>query len=282
MTISYTTRIAPSPTGDMHLGTARTAYFNWLIAKATKGHFILRIDDTDPERSKDEYIDVILRTMEWLGLDYDKIEYQSKRKDIYISKANELLNMGFAKKEDNGAISFIPKELPSSWKDEIVGAINISKEDIDIINKMILVRSDSNPTYHFASTVDDYMMGINYIIRGVDHISNTPRHIALLSIFKDTMPKFAHIGLIYKDKKKMSKRDGAASMLEYRNAGYKPEAMLNYMLRLGWSPSDPNFDKKKPLISKHEAIDLFLTAGKMRSSAANFDKAKLDWYNSKY
>lgn len=288
----YNTRIAPSPTGDMHLGTARTAYFNWLAARATGGKFILRIDDTDQDRHNEDAVKVIYDTMEWLGLDYDQTFRQSQIKDmgIYDRAANDLLKAGLATRLDNGAVALvIPDNMPDSWVDEVAGTVPVTDKAKQVIDGMILVKGDGWPTYHFSTVVDDAFMGINYVIRGKDHIDNTAKHIAIYlqmqkcnsaSFVNFTIPKYAHAGLIFKDKKKMSKRDAAASMLNYRDAGYNPDAMLNFMLRMGWGPTVD--DKTTAIISRERALELFLTGGAMKNNEASFDQAKLDSFDRKY
>ncbi len=310
----YITRIAPSPTGMFHLGTARTAYFNYLAAKASNGKFILRIDDTDIERNKQEYTDIILETFDWLGLEYDELHYQSKRTEIYLETAERLLEAGEAFRASNGAIILSPPtELPNSFLDTVGGEIAITdtnKAQIDGRNgSLVLVRGGENmdkPTYQFCSVVDDYYLRVNYIIRGVDHITNTPKQIAIWEALDaiervvtltgpckycppgktscnecieipvylpDALPQFAHIGLIHKDKKKLSKRDNAASLLLYKENGYSPDAILNFILRMGFGCKE---DKNK-FLTKQEAIDMFLK-GRMRAAPSNFDEAKLNYY----
>ena len=289
--MKYTTRIAPSPTGNLHLGTARTAYFCWLAARASGGKFILRIDDTDAERHNEEAVNVIYQAMEWLGLDYDETFRQSQRKRIYVQIANELLDAHLAVALDNGAIALKwDANMPRVFHDEIAGDIPITDTNIEQIDRrLILLRGgdkQDQPTYQFTSIVDDFHYEVNYIIRGVDHITNTPKQIAIWwalsqwSVPKPKEIKFAHVGLIFKDGKKMSKRDGAASLLTYKEQGYSRDALLNFMLRLGWGPRKD--DKSNAIISKQQALGLFLTEGKMRNSNAGFDQAKLDWYKKVY
>lgn len=284
--MQFNTRIAPSPTGDMHLGTARTAYFNWLAARATQGRFLLRIDDTDQNRNQESVVKVIYDTMEWLGLDYDATFRQSSRFDVHKNEAQRLVDLGLAKVVENGAVALkIPQNMPTVWIDEIVGDIKITGQDMAAIDGMIILKSDGSPTYHFSSVLDDIHSDINLVIRGQDHVSNTPKHIAIYLTMQAAgvrlqLPKFAHVGLIHKDKKKMSKRDGAASMLFYRDNNYSPAALLNFMLRLGWSPSKD--DATNTIISQKRAVGMFLNEGRMRASSANFDQAKLDFYNKKY
>lgn len=306
--VHYVTRIAPSPTGDMHIGTARTAYFNWLAARASGGHFILRIDDTDPERSKPEYTQVILDTMAWLGLDYDQIEYQSRRLARYENFATSLLECRLAQRLDDGAVvlDIGGFDMPKSFHDSIAGDVPITNTDIGMMipgftkdkngdtqksNGVVLLRSPDSkgvqhPTFNFACVVDDIDMGVNYIIRGVDHLTNTARHVAIYAAIgrmhgcDPRVPKYAHLGLIGMGGKKLSKRDGAASMLQYRDKGYDPDALLNFMLRLGWGPTID--DKSTALLPRERAIQLFLGGGKMKSSPANMDLQKLESFDRKY
>lgn len=284
------TRIAPSPTGDMHLGTARTAYFNWLAARASGGSFILRIDDTDINRSDPKFSQVILDTMIWLGLDYDNLIYQSKRFDVYRDIADKLLKNGQAQNIDNAIVlsPIHPENISDSWYDDIAGSIIISDDDKTLIkNGIVLIKSDGSPTYHFASVVDDIQFGINFVIRGKDHTTNTARQVVLYNCLKFvlhdynySLPSYAHIGLIRKDGAKLSKRDGAASMLWYKQQGYDPDAMLNFMARLGWGPTVD--DKTTAILPKQRMLELFLSGGKMKNSDANMDTKKLDSYDRKY
>lgn len=289
--MTYITRIAPSPTGMMHIGTARTAWFNWLAARATGGQFILRMDDTDADRNQIEAEQPIFDGLEWLGLNYDEFLRQSERAAIYANYANILLDSGSAFRADNGAIMLRWHAFqPRSWQDEIAGTIQISDKAIEEIDgKLCLIRGGDKlgqATYQFASIVDDYVSGVNFIIRGTDHIANTPKQAAIWHALADgiaeekPLPKFAHIGLIFKDKKKMSKRDGAASVLDYRDKGYDPDGLLNFLLRLGWGPKVD--DKASTFMDREKATSLFLTSGAMKSSNANFDTAKLDFYDRSY
>jgi len=281
--MSFITRIAPSPTGDMHLGTARTAYFSWLAARSSGGEFILRIDDTDKNRSNNEYVKIIIETMNWLGLDYDRIYYQSKRLDRYHDVINLLIKNNFAQKLDDGAVSFNINNfliIRDYWVDNIAGRIKITDNDIKNINGLILLKQDGTPTYNFASVVDDIDFGVNYIIRGHDHISNTSKQALLFDALSHPIPQFAHVGLIHLKKKKLSKRDGSASMLYYKDKGYDPDAILNFMLRLGWGPTID--DKSTKLIDRDRALELFLSGGKMKNSPANMDINMLEAFDRKY
>ncbi len=285
----YNTRIAPSPTGEMHLGTMRTAYFNWLVARASGGKFLVRIDDTDKERNKTVNIAAFFTAMGWFGLDFDKSFNQSDCTFTYKGFAFRLLDKGAATQLSNGAIALHKPELPGVWHDEIAGDISITATNYEQIDKrLILLRGDehdNSPTYQLASVVDDWDHGINYIIRGTDHISNTPKQIAIWNAlnkcFPDraqVLPKFAHVGLLFKNGKKLSKRDSSFSLSNY--VDYHPEAVLNFLLRLGWGPYEDN--KANSLISKEKAVEMFLTQGQMKNSQANIDEQKLKWFDKKY
>ena len=297
----FKTRIAPSPTGDMHIGTARTAYFNWLAAKASGGKFVLRIDDTDQKRNDPAYVKVILDVMEWLGLDYDQIVFQGEQFGLYMVFAAELVTRKLAVEKDGAICLDISnleaavahpnwnRTLPTSWKDEIGGEIAITADDVSHTNGMVLIKSDGSPSYNFCSIVDDLTMGINLVIRGTDHIPNTARQVILhhlLNVKYDgvtdrfALPKFAHVGLICVKGVPMSKRDGSSSMLKYKADGYDPDAMLNFLARMGWGPFVD--DKTTALLPRERMIELFLTGGKMRSQPAGFDLAKLDSFDRKY
>jgi glutamyl-tRNA synthetase len=284
----YTTRIAPSPTGDMHIGTARTAYFNWLAARASGGKFILRIDDTDPSRSKPEYVDVIIETLKWLGLDYDELAFQSHRFDRYRELAAQSLDRGWAFKEEGAIRLRVPDgeaDLPGKWHDEIVGEVAITDDDYQRMEGTVLIRADDTPTYHWASVIDDIDMRVNFIIRGTDHTTNTAKQMVLWHLLarllsQDYNPKFAHVGLIGEKGKPLSKREGAASMLYYRERGYDPDAVLNFLARLGWGPKVD--DKTTKVLPKERMLQLFLEGGSMRASLANMDLHKLEAYDRKY
>ncbi len=281
----HNTRIAPSPTGDMHLGTARTAYFNWLAARASGGKFILRIDDTDNARNKKEHVDVILNTMDWLGLNYDELHYQSQRSSNYKKAAQKLVDEDFAEVLENGAIalkdSVAHKFLPESWEDNIAGIIKMTDHDKKVTNKLILIKGDGTPSYNFATSLDDLEMGITHVIRGHDHIANTAKQLTIMNALRRrvAVPQYSHVGLIFANKKKLSKRDSAASLLYYKGLGYSPDALLNFMLRLGWAERD---GKTISTISKEKAIDLFLTHGRMRNQSANMDISHLNSMQRKY
>ncbi len=282
----YNTRIAPSPTGEMHLGTMRTAYFNWLAARASGGKFLVRVDDTDVKRNQKVVAKAIFTSMGWFGLDFDKEFYQSNNRDLYKRFAWALIKDGSAFVLDNGAIALWKPELPGVWHDKIAGDIPITATNYEQIDRrLILVRGNGEPTYQLASVVDDWDHCINYIIRGTDHTSNTPKQIAIWNAlnkcFPDKaqkLPKFAHVGLLFKNSKKLSKRDSNFSLSAY--VDYHPEAVLNFLLRLGWGPHEDN--KANSLISKERAIEMFLTQGQMKNTQANIDEQKLKWFDKKY
>lgn len=282
----YNTRVAPSPTGFFHLGTARTAYHNWLAANGSGGKFILRIDDTDTARNNDSYVDVIYQAMNWLGLDFTYTFKQSSRIAHYQGVADSLVKHDLAR-HDDGAIRLDTQNLLPHWFDIYKNKINVSDKDIQIGNSIVLIKSDGMPTYHFASVVDDIDHDINFIIRGADHISNTSKQIFIIKALHQAFyPKadktidFAHVGLIMINGKKMSKRDGDSNLLLYKDT-YKVGAILNFILKLGWSHPDANFDAKNPIVNKDLAKDIFLD-GKLKSANCSFDKNKLDWFNKKY
>jgi glutamyl-tRNA synthetase len=273
----------------MHIGTARTAYFNYLAARASGGKFLLRIDDTDATRNKPEYVDVIIETLSWLGLNYDQIVYQSSRFDLYRRLAKLLIDTGWAEEKEGGIILKLKTRegLPDHWTDEIAGKINITGNDLDMMDGMGLIKANGSPAYNFCSIVDDLTLDINYVIRGVDHITNTAKQVVLHKIIMDDyagsvcqLPKFAHVSLIGVGGKPMSKRDGAASMLYYREKGYDPDAMLNFLARLGWGPRVD--DKTTKMLSKDRMIEMFLTGGKMRSAMSGYDAGKLESFDRKY
>jgi len=287
--MGYNTRIAPSPTGDMHLGTARTAYFNWLAAKSTGGNFLLRIDDTDEARHDEAAVDVIYQSMKWLDLDYEKSFRQSERKDRYRHIAEAMIARGSAKRLSDGAIQFLARYPISHYKlhDFAIGVASIKEESFKKVEGLILVRKDGTPTYNFTSVVDDRDCFINLIIRGTDHIDNITKQAAIWEAINNAygepeiaFPSTAHVGLITQGGKKLSKRDKAASMLHYKELGYHPEAMLNFMLRMGWGPKKD--DASTRMIPRARALTMFLKDGNLKPSPAAFDQAKLDHLNKLY
>tara|TARA_B110000483_G_scaffold104210_1_gene127105 strand:- start:1107 stop:2498 length:1392 start_codon:yes stop_codon:yes gene_type:complete len=310
------TRFAPSPTGYLHIGGARTALFSWAYAKKYQGKFILRVEDTDLERSTPEAIEAIKDGMQWLELDYDgPIYFQTQRFERYTEVINQMLKDGLAyhcysskeelekvreaqmslgkkPKYDGKWRPEINKTLPSipdhtqpvirfknptdgaiSWKDLVKGVISIQNQELD---DFIIARSDGSPTYNFCVVVDDWDMNISHVIRGDDHINNTPRQINLLHALQAPVPEYAHLSMILgSDGQKLSKRHGAVSVTHYRDMGYVPEAVKNYLARLGWSHGDDE------IFSMKEFCTLF-DFDHVTSSAAQFNDEKLDWLNNHY
>tara|TARA_R110001583_G_scaffold7058_4_gene35172 strand:- start:1486 stop:2910 length:1425 start_codon:yes stop_codon:yes gene_type:complete len=309
------TRFAPSPTGYLHVGGARTALYSWLHAKSNGGQFVLRIEDTDIERSTQEAVDAILEGMKWLGLDWDEGPYyQTKRFDRYNEMVDKLLA------EDKAYKCYAPKELLDEiraqqeankemarydanhpkiiavnqaatadqacvirfrnpkqgsvvFNDEIRGNIEISNDQLD---DLIIRRSDGAPTYNFCVVVDDWDMGITHVVRGEDHINNTPRQINIYQALGAPVPSFAHCSMILGDDgAKLSKRHGAVSVMQYRDEGYLPNALNNYLVRLGWSHGD------QEIFSQQEMIDLFNLKNVSKSASA-FNTDKLLWLNNHY
>jgi len=305
------TRFAPSPTGMLHIGGARTALFSWLYARHSGGEFVLRIEDTDRERSTDEATQVILDGLRWLGLSWDGDPvYQSQRQDAHIAAVDRLLAEGKAyrcycskaeldaMREAQRAAGKKPmydgrcrhrKDHPADAEhvvrfrspdvgetrvhDRVLGEVVFSNSELD---DLILMRSDGSPTYNLAVVVDDADMEITHVIRGADHLNNTPRQIQLYEALGLPVPAFAHIPLIHgPDGAKMSKRHGAVAVTEYREAGYLADAVVNYLVRLGWSHGD------EEVFSREQLIELFDFDG-LGKTAARFDQQKLDWLNAHY
>lgn len=266
-------RFAPSPTGFLHIGGARTALFNWIYAKNQGGKFILRVEDTDLERSKQEFVDEILNSMKWLGLDWDELHFQSKRFDIYKECAQKLIDEGKAYKEGEAVILKMPLKEVKIYdliRDEI-------KFDTETLKDQVLMKSDGSPTYSFACVVDDAGMGITHVIRGEDHISNTPKQIVIYEALGLKPPKFAHLPLIMgEDGSRMSKRFGAVAVTDYRKQGFLPQALVNYLLLLGWSPG-----ANQEIVNMNTAIKAF-SVKKVNKAAAIFSMDKLLWVNSQY
>jgi glutamyl-tRNA synthetase len=270
-----------------HIGSARTAIFNWLIAKATQGTFILRIDDTDTARNTQEAEQVILDAMDWMGLTPDVTFKQSERLTQYRELAQALVEQNLAV-HDGEAIRLTYSDPCTSWTDTVSGKISITDNDRKVSDGLVLMRSDGNPTYHFASVVDDMEYGVTWVVRGSDHMSNTSKHIAIWHALSHlawpgantALPLFTHVGLITQNGKKISKRDGSASLLDYRDRDVNPDAMFNWLLRLGWGPTVD--DKTTAKISRERAVELFLAGGKMKASPANMDLNKLDSFDRKY
>jgi glutamyl/glutaminyl-tRNA synthetase len=262
----------------LHIGGGRTALFNWLFSQSQKGKFILRIEDTDRERSKKEFVDEILYSLKWLGFNWDELYYQSQRFERYRMHADKLLKSGqaYIEKSPEGKEAIIYKVNPKKIKvkDLIRGEIEF---DSALIKDQVLIKSDGTPTYNFACVVDDAEMNITHIIRGDDHISNTPKQIMLYEALGFGLPNFAHLPLIMGvDGGRLSKRTGATAISDYRKMGYLAEALLNYLLLLSWAPGD-----NRELISVKEAIGLF-DIKNVNKTSATFDLKKLDWINSQW
>ena len=308
--MTVVTRFAPSPTGYLHVGGARTALYSWLVAKAAGGKFVLRIEDTDRERSTQPAIDAILEGMEWLGLNWDEGPfYQTKRFDRYQHYIDKLLDEDKAYKcycsterlekmrdeqmargekprydghcRDNpnvGGDRYVirfrnPQTGSVKFNDHIRGPIEFANTELD---DLIIARSDGTPTYNFCVVIDDWEMNITHVVRGEDHINNTPRQINILQALGAPVPEYAHVSMILGDDgKKLSKRHGAVSVMQYRDDGYLPQAVLNYLVRLGWSHGD------QEIFSVDEMIRLF-KLDDVNKAASAFNTEKLNWLNQHY
>ncbi|MCC5855411.1 MAG: glutamate--tRNA ligase [Idiomarina sp.] len=313
--MSVVSRFAPSPTGYLHVGGARTALYAWLVARAAGGKFVLRIEDTDRERSTQEAIDAIFAGMSWLGLDWDEEPiFQTQRFERYGQLIDQLLAEGKAYKcycsqarletmrEEQMAAGLKPRydgkcrdlteeareafagqpnvirfrnpqEGTVMFDDHVRGRIEISNQELD---DLIISRSDGTPTYNFCVVVDDWDMGITHVVRGEDHINNTPRQINILKALGAPIPEYAHVSMILGDDgKKLSKRHGAVSVTEYRDNGYLPEAVINYLARLGWSHGD------QEVFSRDELIKIFKLSD-INKAASAFNTEKLNWLNQHY
>lgn len=312
-------RFAPSPTGYLHVGGARTALFNWLYARNVKGTLILRIEDTDFERSTSEMVDGILQGLSWLGINWDEGPfYQSQRMDLYTQTAQKLVDNGhayycFCTKDqleegrqrataegrtpmypetcrkidpseakrrkaagEAGAVRFkVPEHGTTSFDDAVFGKVEFANEELE---DFVLLRSDGVPTYHLSVVADDIDMKMTHIIRGADHLSNTPKQKMLYEALGVKPPVFAHVPLILgPDKTRLSKRHGATSVMAYKEEGIVPEAFRNFLALLGWTPKD----SQKEVLGDQELISLFSLDGIAHSNAV-FDRAKLDWFNTEY
>jgi glutamyl-tRNA synthetase len=300
-------RFAPSPTGYLHIGGARTALFAWLWAKKNNSKFVLRIEDTDKERSSQDSVDAILQGIDWLGLSYDEGPiYQSDRFERYKEVVSQLLDNGKAyycectkerleemreaqmasgdkpkydgccrdKKLKSGVVRFLnPDNGTVSFNDYVKGVIEIANSELD---DLIIARSDGSPTYNLTVVVDDHDMNIECVIRGDDHINNTPKQINLYESLGWYIPRFAHVPMILgSDGSRLSKRHGAVNLMTYRDAGFLPKALLNYIVRLGWSHGD------QEIFSVDEMIKLFELKN-INKSSASFNQEKLDWINQSY
>ena len=306
------TRFAPSPTGYLHIGGLRTALFSWLWARAQGGKFLLRIEDTDLSRNSQEALEAIIKAFDWVGLNYDgEVLYQSKRFDIYKKYIDKLLEDGkaykcYMTKEELDALRAeqeakgerprydgryrnftgeppagvepvirikAPKDGFIEFNDGIKGDIKIAASEVD---DFIIARSDGTPTYNFVVAIDDYEMGLTDVIRGDDHLYNTPKQIVVYEALGFDLPKFYHVAMINNEKgKKLSKRDGALDVMEYKKAGYLPEALINFLVRLGWSNGD------QEIFSIEEMIKLF-NPKNINKSASSYNLDKLLWLNAHY
>jgi glutamyl-tRNA synthetase len=268
-------RFAPSPTGVLHIGGARTALYNWLLARGQGGTFVLRIEDTDRERSTPENIELILDALGWLELDWDEGPFsQAERASQHTEAIEQLLSGGHAY-EDDGAVRLrVPDDGETSFHDEIRGEIATPNQ---AIKDFVIRRSDGSALYNLAVAVDDRDMGITQVVRGEDHISNTPRQVMILRALGEEPPAYAHLPLLHgPDGKKLSKRHGAASVQELRDAGYLPEAVRNYIALLGWG-----YDESTTFFTTEELIERFDLSRVSRNPAV-FDEQKLRWMNGRY
>ena len=274
MTASTRVRFAPSPTGYLHVGGARTALFNWLYARHTGGRFLLRIEDTDKQRSTDEHTQVILDGLTWLGLDWDEaLVFQGARIQRHQEAADRLLAEGKAY-ADEGAIRFRMPPGEIAWDDAVHERISFQGEDL---KDFIILRTDRTPIYNLAVVVDDVDMAITHVLRGDDHISNTPKQIALYRALGHEPPIFGHVPMINgPDGKKLSKRHGATAVGDYQHMGILPAAMRNFLALLGWSPGGD-----REIMTMNEMVQLFSFEG-VQKKAAVFDATKLEWMNGQY
>ena len=277
-------RFAPSPTGKVHIGNIRAAIYNWLFARHTGGKFLLRVEDTDLERSTPEAIAVLFDCMKWLGLDWDEeVFYQTKNVKRHLEVVDQLLASGHAYKVEKtsrdgktGVVTMfkMPKEGVIEFDDIVKGHMAKKAEDIQ---DFAIVRSDGSPIFHIANVVDDIDQRVTHIIRGDDHVENTFKHICIFRALGAEVPKYGHLSMIVNQQgKPYSKRDGAAFVGEYREQGYLPEALFNYLLLLGWNPGD-----NREVLTRQEMIDLF-ELEKVHVTAAMFDPKKLAWMNGEY
>ncbi len=268
-------RMAPSPTGFLHIGNVRTFVFNWLFARHEGGEILLRIENTDTAREVAEATDFIQDSLRWLGIDWDgEVTFQLDRIDDCRRVAEQLVAEEKAY-EDEGAIRFrMPNEGVTAWDDVVRGHVEVPNETIE---DLVLVRSDGRPTYNFASPMEDVWDGITHVIRGEDHISNTPKQINIIQAVGGDVPTYAHAPNVNgADGKKLSKRHGAVGVDEFQKAGYLPEALLNFLSLLGWAP-----DGETTIMSRDELVERF-TLERVSASPAQFDYAKLDWMNGTY
>ncbi len=268
-------RMAPSPTGFLHVGGIRTFLFNWLFARHHGGKNLLRIENTDTSREVAEAVEQIKDSLGWLGIDWDgPLTFQLDRMDDCRRVAEQLVADGKAY-EDEGAIRFrMPDEGSTAWDDVVRGVIEYPNEKLEDV---VIVRSDGRPTYNFASPLEDVWDGITHVVRGDDHISNTPKQINIIRAIGEEVPVYAHVPSIFgEDGKKLSKRHGATGIDEFRDAGYLPEALMNFLALLGWAP-----DGETTVMSRDELTERF-SLERVSPSPAQFDYQKLDWLNGVY
>lgn len=273
--MSVRVRMAPSPTGFLHIGGVRTFLFNWLFARHHSGEFRLRIENTDTSREVAEAVDQIQDSLRWLGLDWDgDVTFQLDRLDDCREVAQKLVDEGKAY-EDDGAIRFrMPNEGVTAWDDVVRGRVEFPNEKLEDV---VLVRGDGRPTYNFASPMEDVWDEITHVIRAEDHISNTPKQINIIHAVGAEIPVYAHVPNVNgQDGKKLSKRHGATGVDEFRKAGYLPDALVNFLALLGWAP-----DGETTIMSREELVERF-SLERVTSSPAQFDYAKLDWMNGMY
>jgi glutamyl-tRNA synthetase len=273
--MSVRVRMAPSPTGFLHIGGVRTFLFNWLFARGQGGQCLLRIENTDTSREVEESVEQIERSLRWLGIEWDgATTFQLDVMERAKEEARRLVSEGSAY-DDEGAIRIrMPDEGSTGWDDAIKGRIEVPNAELEDV---VLVRSDGRPTYNFASPLEDWLDGITHVIRGDDHVSNTPKQINVLRALGAEPPVYAHVPSVFgADGKKLSKRHGAISVDEFRTAGYVSEALMNFLALLGWAP-----DGETTIMSRDELIERF-SLERVGSSPATFDYAKLDWMNGQY
>ncbi len=267
--------MAPSPTGFLHIGNVRTALFNWLYARHESGEFRLRIENTDTSREVAEAVEQIQDSLRWLGLDWDgTLTFQLDRMDECRELAQKLVADGKAY-EDEGAIRFrMPDDGATAWDDVVRGRVEFPNEKLE---DLVIVRSDGRPTYNFASPMEDVWDGITHVIRGDDHVSNTPKQINLIRSIGAEPPVYAHVPSVYgADGKPLSKRHGSVTVDDFRRDGYLPEALVNFLALLGWAP-----DGETTIMSRAELVERF-TLERVSPSPSQFDYAKLDWMNGVY
>jgi glutamyl-tRNA synthetase len=273
--MSVRVRMAPSPTGLLHIGGVRTFLFNWLFARGQGGECLLRIENTDTSREVEESVEQIERSLRWLGIEWDgETTFQLDVMERAKEEGQRLVADGAAYEEEGAIRIRMPDEGTTGWDDAVKGRIEVPNTELE---DLVLVRSDGRPTYNFASPLEDWLDGITHVIRGEDHVSNTPKQINVLRALGAEPPVYAHAPNVFGiDGKKLSKRHGAVSVDEFREAGYVPEALMNFLALLGWAP-----DGETTIMSADELIERF-SLERVGSSPATFDYAKLDWMNGVY